>query len=242
VTPARARTSRSSPARSIEDNPCVLITFDLFSALIDSRLGASAVLDGLAHARGWPVDGGTVHDDWDRRNKASQRDEPQWIPFAEHCRRALADTYRALDLRGAADDDVAVLLRSVGDWPLWPDVVEGLPAIAARHRVGILSNVDDDVFARTRVAALVEDDAVLTSERLRAYKPGPDIYRRARERAGGGLVHVATSARDVRGALEAGIETVRLRRPGHVLDPAGPQPEREAADLAALAVALDEIS
>jgi 2-haloacid dehalogenase len=216
----------------------VLITFDLFSALIDSRLGASAVLDGLGHARGWPVDGGTVYDAWDRRNKASQRDEPEWIPFAEHCRRALADTYRALDLAADADADVEVLLRSVGDWPLWPDVAEELPALAAGQRVGVLSNVDDDVFARTRVAGFVADDAVLTSERLRAYKPGREIYLRARERAGGELLHVAASARDVRGALEAGIDVVRLRRPGHVLDPEGPQPAREARDLRELAAQL----
>lgn len=215
-----------------------LVTFDLFSALIDSRLGASAVLDGLARSRGWPTDGGTVYEEWDRRNKASQRDEPQWIPFAEHCRRALAGTYRAHDLGGDAEHDVAVLLRSVRDWPLWPDVVDGLPEIAARHRVGILSNVDDDVFARTRVAGLVADDGVLTSERLHAYKPSPAIYRRARERAGGELVHVATSARDVRGALEAGIETIRLRRPGHVLDPEGPQPERQADALRELAAMI----
>lgn len=216
----------------------VLVTFDLFSALIDSRLGASAVLDGLAHARGWACDGGTVYDAWDTRNKASQRDEREWIPFAEHCRRALADTYRVLDLSGDADEDVGVLLRSVGDWPLWPDVAGGLPEIAVRHRVGVLSNVDDDVFARTRIAALVADDAVLTSERLRAYKPGREIYRRARERAGGELLHVATSARDVRGALEAGIDVIRLRRPGHLLDPDGPQPEREADGLRELALTL----
>jgi 2-haloalkanoic acid dehalogenase type II len=215
-----------------------LVTFDLFSALIDSRLGASAVLDGLAHARGWPVDGGIVYDAWDARNKASQRDEPAWIPFAEHCRRALTGTYAQLELAGVAAEDVVVLLRSVGDWPLWPDVAEGLPQLAARHRVGVLSNVDDDVFARTRVAALVDDDAVLTSERLRAYKPGRDIYLRARERAGGDLVHVATSARDVRGALEAGIEVIRLRRPGHVLDPDGPQPDRQTSDLRELAALL----
>ena len=215
-----------------------LITFDLFSALIDSRLGGSAVLDGLARARRWPADGGTVYDAWDRRNKAAQRDEPEWISFAEHSRRALAGAYAELGLAGDADEDVVVLLRSVADWPLWPDVVETLPEIAARHRVGILSNVDDDVFARTRVAGLVADDAVLTSQRLRAYKPGPDIYRRAREHAGGDLVHVPTSARDVRGALEAGIEVIRLRRPGHVLDPTGPQPGREAADLRELAALL----
>ena len=95
----------------------------------------------------------------------------------------------------------------------------------------MLSNVDDAVFARPRVAPLVADADVLTSERLHAYKPGPEIYLRARERAGGRLVHVATSARDVRGALAAGIDVIRLRRPGHRLDPEGATPLVEAADL-----------
>jgi 2-haloalkanoic acid dehalogenase type II len=209
-----------------------LVTFDLFSALIDSRMGGSAVLDGLAHARGWRIDGGTVYDHWDARNKASQRDLAGWVPFAEHCRLALAGTYAELDLSGDADADVVVLLRSVGDWPLWPDVADELPRLAARHRIGILSNVDDDVYARTQVALLVAGADVLTSERLQAYKPGPEIYRRALERAGGALVHVPTSARDVRGALEAGIDVIHLRRPGHAVDPTGPVPERSAADLA----------
>ena len=92
--------------------------------------------------------------------------------------------------------------------------------------------MDDAVFARTQVALLVAGDGVLTSERLRAYKPAPEIYRRAVDRAGGALVHVATSTRDVRGALAAGIDVIHLRRPGHVLDATGPVPERSAADLA----------
>ncbi|GAA3177143.1 haloacid dehalogenase type II [Blastococcus jejuensis] len=215
-----------------------MITFDLFSALIDARTGASRVLAAIAAERRWPIDGERLYDEWDRRNKASQRDEREWIPFAEHCRRSLAATYADLGLTGPATVDAAMLLGSVAGWPLWPDVAAGLPPIAARHRVGVLSNVDDDVFARTKVAALVPDDAVLTSERLRAYKPDPEIYRRARERAGGALVHVATSARDVRGALEAGVEVIRLRRPGHELDPDGPRPPREAAGLAELAELL----
>ncbi len=211
-----------------------LVTFDLFSALIDSRTGASRVLTGIAAEHGWHLDGERLYDEWDRRNKASQRDEPEWMPFAEHCTRSLAATYDDLGLTGRPAADAALLLGSVSGWPLWPDVAEGLPALARRHRVGILSNVDDDVFARTQVAALVHDDAVLTSERLRAYKPHPEIYRRARDRAGGALLHVATSARDVRGAMEAGVDVVRLRRPGHHLDPDGPAPRREAADLAGL--------
>jgi 2-haloacid dehalogenase len=208
----------------------VLVTFDLFSALIDSRTGASRALGELSRARGWDVDGGRLYDLWDAHNKASQRDLDHWVPFAEHCRRALAAAYVELRRAADADADCEVLLASVGEWPLWPDVAAGLRDVAAAgYRVGVLSNVDDAVFARTRVAPLVDDTAVLTSERLRAYKPHPEIYRRAAERAGGRFVHVATSARDVRGALEAGIAVVRLRRPGHVLD--GPEPERQVDDV-----------
>ena len=68
--------------------------------------------------------------------------------------------------------------------------------------------------------------AALTSERLGVYKPHAAIYRRAVDELGP-LVHVATSARDVRGALEAGIPTVRLQRPGHELDADGPRPTHE---------------
>ena len=212
-----------------------LLTFDLFSALLDSRTGGSAAFGQIVGAHGWDVAAEDLYDRWDAANKASQRDETEWVPFTEHSRRALAAVYTDLGLDGDADADTAVLLGSVGNWPLWPDVEAGLPRLAERWRVGVLSNVDDVVFARTRVAPLVDrlsdQAAVLTSERLRAYKPGREIYLRARERAGGELVHVATSARDVRGALEAGLDVVRLRRPGHELDPAGPRPERTVASV-----------
>jgi 2-haloalkanoic acid dehalogenase type II len=222
----------------------VLVTFDLFSALIDSRTGGSAALGELARAHGWDVDGGRLYDLWDAHNKASQAELDTWVPFAEHCRRALAATYLELRRAADADDDTERLLASLPDWPLWPDVAEQLPAIARAHRIGILSNVDYDLFALTRAAAfvddgLIDDAAVLTSERLRAYKPSPVIYHRALEAAGGNLLHVATSARDVRGAVEAGIPVVRLRRPGHPADPAGPAPHREVGGLAELRVGLE---
>ena len=216
-------------ARRLAAGPCRgprLVTLDLFSALIDSRTGGSAALARITGGRGE-----RLYDVWDTANKASQRDEPTWVPFAEHCRRALASAYAGLGIDRDTDADTTALLDSVGEWPLWPDVLDGLPALAARGPVGVLSNVDDAVFARTRVAPLVDDAHVLTSERLRAYKPAPELYLRARECAGGRLVHVATSARDVRGALAADIGVIRLRRPGHQLDPRGGTPQVEAADL-----------
>lgn len=206
-------------------------TFDVFSALIDSRSGGGAVLDDLAGRRSWPVSGTDVYVRWDAINKEAQRTCRSWVTFRELSRRALAETYRQLGLSGDATADADRLLDSVGDWPLWPDVASGLARIGGDLAVGVLSNIDDDVFARTRVADLVDPEHAYTSERLRAYKPGPAIYLEAARRAGDGFVHVAASARDVRGALEAGIRTIRVERPGHRLDPAGPVPGLTASGL-----------
>jgi 2-haloalkanoic acid dehalogenase type II len=212
------------------------VTFDLFSALIDSRAGGSAVLDRIGGTRGWSATGTTVYDAWDARNKGAQRDCRTWVSYRTPARQSLADTYTALGLDGDPDADLREILDALPAWPLWPDVEEELPRLARTYPVGLLSNVDDDLFRRTRAAALVDPDLAMTSERLGAYKPDPRIYHRARQTLGA-VVHVATSARDVRGALEAGIAVVRLRRPGHDLDPAGPTPPYEAervADLPAL--------
>jgi 2-haloacid dehalogenase len=215
------------------------VTFDLFSALVDSRTGGAAALAGIGVEHGWRTAAEEVYDAWDTRNKASQKNTAEWVPFAEHCRRALADTYRALELPGDADADVTRLLGSLPDWPLWPDVPDALTALRPDHRLGVLSNVDDALFVRTRVAPFMDPADVLTSERLHAYKPHPELYRRAV--AAGVDVHVAASARDTRGALEAGMAVVRVRRPGHSLDPEGPQPELEVGDLSELPTALAKL-
>jgi 2-haloacid dehalogenase len=204
-----------------------VVTFDLFSALIDSRSGGAAALGRIAVANGWTVGGAELYDRWDAANKQAQRDCRRWVPYRELAVRALTEVYGSLGLAADAIADVDALLESLPEWPLWPDVAEGLPALGRHVRLGLLSNVDDDLLARTRAAPLVDPALAMTSERLRAYKPGPRIYHEAR-RLLGPMVHVATSARDVRGALEAGLAVVRLVRPGHELDPEGPSPAHEA--------------
>jgi 2-haloalkanoic acid dehalogenase type II len=216
-----------------------IVTCDLFSALLDSRTGATAALAALD--RSWPVPPVEVYDRWDATNKRLQRDCTTWVPFAELSRQALTATYAELGVPADADDDVAALLGSVGQWPLWPDVEQALTAVRAVARVGVLSNVDDELYAATRAAALLDPSLAMTSERLQAYKPSPQLYRAARQELGP-FVHVASSARDVRGSLEAGISAVRLVRPGHVLDPDGPAPDHVIASLTELPDLLARIA
>lgn len=213
------------------------MTFDLFSALIDSRTGAGQALDRLAQQRGWRVGGHEVYDVWDRRHKTAQRACAEWVPYDVLARTALGDAYGELELEGDAGSDLDQLLDGLPDWPLWNDVETVLPALAQHYRIGLLSNVDDRHFRRTAAAAYVDPDLAMTSERLQAYKPSPVIYHRAQS-ALGRMVHVATSARDVRGSLEAGIPVIRLRRRGHELDPAGPRPASEVDGLADVEAAI----
>lgn len=218
-------------------SPRTVVTFDLFSALLDSRCGGSAAFARLGAVNSWTATGEQVYDVWDPRNKTAQGDCESWVPWREPATRALTETYAELGLGGDATAGIEALVDSMPQWPLWPDVAVGMPEVATGHRIGLLSNVDDEIFLRTAAADLVDLDVALTSQRLQVYKPHPALYLRALEKVGS-MVHVATSARDVRGALESGIPVVRLRRPGHVLDPAGPRPAYEVDTVDDLPAAL----
>ena len=217
-----------------------VVTFDLFSALLDSRTGGSAAFDGLGLAHHWPLTGTQVYDAWDPLYKAAQRDCGSWVPWREPASRALAEVYASQNLEGDVAAAIEALVESMPAWPLWPDVAGGLAHLGSDHLVGLLSNVDDEIFRRTAAAALIDEDLAFTSQRLQVYKPHAAIYRRAFYEAPS-MVHVATSARDVRGALQAGIPVVRLRRPGHALDPDGPLPAHEVGTVDDLTVALAAI-
>jgi len=213
----------------------VNITLDVFSALIDSRTGGSRVFDQIARRQRWALRGEALYRAWDREHKRLQRECVRWEPFAALGRRALVQVLDEHRLRGDADEAMTELWASLADWPLWPDVDGGVAHLARSHRVGLLSNVDDALLARTRLASLpFAPDLVITSERVRQYKPNPSLYHAAHTIAGRSFVHVAASARDVRGALEAGVDTIRLIRAGHDIDPTGPRPTRQVTGLGEL--------
>lgn len=214
-----------------------IVTFDLFSALTDTRTGASRTFAEIAAERDWTVSGTQIYDAWDAHNKALQRDARPPITFLELSRAALVAAYDDLGLGPErAPADLVRLHETIPAWPLWEDVAEGVAAVARHCRVGLLSNVDDDLARLTRAYELVDPDLVLSSQRLGAYKPSRAFYRACiLEVAPERLVHVAASARDVRGALEADLTAIRLVRPGHDLDAGGPRPLHEVRDAADLA-------
>lgn len=212
------------------------VSFDVYSALIDSRRGAGATFARLATERGWPQDGEELYVGWDARNKALHAKADGTESFRTLAARAMADLLASLDLPDDAVSTSDALLADVGSWPTWPDVPEGLAAVATAHPVALLSNIDDDVLAMTDVGYDVT--TWITSQRAGSFKPARGIYDHARALLGDDLVHVPASGRDVYGSLTAGLRVIRVVRPGYSVDPAGPQPEHEVDDLRDLPSAL----
>jgi 2-haloacid dehalogenase len=205
----------------------VIVTFDVFSALTDSRSGGSATLQTLSEAQGWSTSGSELYDIWDAANKENHRAVERWVPFADLSVLAMRAALSKLGLPDHNADSISSdLLDSMADWPLWPDVsAESLGELPASG-LGLLSNIDDGLLAGTAAMRLgvFDPDLVVTSQRAQAYKPAPGLYHRGAELLGH-FVHVASSARDVRGAVGAGIACIRLHRPGHSLDATGPAPK-----------------
>ena len=133
---------------------------------------------------------------------------------------------RVLDRSGAPDgfdreeyfDAVYDEFTKPGVWELYPETLEVLDALAARHRLCVLSNFDRrlrTVLAQLGVLARF-DDVVISSE-AGADKPDPWIFEHALARAGC-APHEALLAGDdpecdVAGAQRAGWHAFHVERP-----------------------------
>jgi FMN phosphatase YigB (HAD superfamily) len=134
---------------------------------------------------------------------------------------------------GPPADPQAVL----ADWPPFGDTNAALDRLAAAgYRLGILSNVDDDLLAGTRRHFRAPFDIVITAQQVRAYKPAVRHFEAARRRVEGRRwLHAAQSYfHDVAPARAQDVPVAWINRKGE--RPGGEaRPDREFRTLAELA-------
>jgi 2-haloacid dehalogenase len=132
---------------------------------------------------------------------------------------------------------------SVGDWPAFPDSAPALRAFHDRYKLGIISNIDDDLFALSAPRLGGQFDWVITAQQAQSYKPALHNFHLALARIGvphHRILHVAQSLyHDIAPARTLGLSTVWVnRRQGQAgwgaTPPAQAQPDIEVPDLRTL--------
>lgn len=220
------------------------LTFDCYGTLIDWEQG---ILDALAPLRGRSAR--KVTDDWLLQRFALHESGAEAGPFRRY-RDVLIGVGRAvaadLDIE-LRDDEDELLPRSLARWPPFPDTRQSLDALASRWPLGVLSNVDDDLFAASSASLGVEFRWVVTAQQVGSYKPSERNFTALVERTGvrpDRILHIAQSRfHDIAPARDAGLRTVWVdRRAGREGGGATPDatatPELRVCGLGELCAAL----
>jgi 2-haloalkanoic acid dehalogenase type II len=214
--------------------PYDVVTFDCYGTLIDWESGITAAFLDAAREDGLALDQDAVL-------AAYHAIEPvvEAEPFRPY-REVLAETARWVAARlgwRLAEERSGFLAASLPSWQPFPDTNPALERLAAAgYRLGILSNVDDDLLAGTRRHLTVAFDPIVTAQQVGSYKPAHGHFLLARERIGDARwLHAAQSYfHDVVPARALGIPAVWVNRKRE--PPAGPaRPDREVSTLAELA-------
>lgn len=205
--------------REIPFEKISILSFDCYGTLIDWETGILKALEPVLQRHGVRLTEEEVLELYGRLES-----EIEAGPFRRY-RDVLEEVVRKIGKTfgfSPSEGEIAVLWRSLPEWPPFSDTVPSLKRLSKRFQLAILSNVDDDLFAGTRQHLGVEFDWVVTAQQVRSYKPAKAHFRtflRRVDRDFGEVVHVAQSLyHDIRPASEMGLYTVwldrRKNRPG----------------------------
>ena len=214
------------------ERPFDIITFDCYGTLIDWESGIAGAFLDAAQKDGIAL-----------RREEVLRAYEHHEPIVEHeqyrpYRDVLALTaLRVAQALGWPLESGAFLPESLPRWKPFADTNRALERLrAAGYRLGILSNVDDDLLAETRRHFTVDFDLIVTAQQVGSYKPAPGHFVAAKERIGSARwLHAAQSNfHDIVPVNAMGIPTAWVNRRGDMPLPGG-IPTHEVRDMAGLA-------
>lgn len=187
------------------------LTFDCYGTLVDWGSGIAGYLQPV-------LAGHDVHLPDVALLQLFSELEPQVQSAGGRYAQVLREVLRRMGKRlgfTPSEGEVDGFARSVGDWTPFPDTVRALKRLAGRFDLVIISNVDNDLFARTNRRLGVSFSHIITAEQVGVYKPDRAMFDAALAvlDGKGGVLHVAQSLfHDIAPAGALGLQTVWIRR------------------------------
>lgn len=190
------------------------LSFDCYGTLIDWENGILDAVNGVARRHGVEAEPGRVLELYAELEAAAEAGS--FRPYRDVLRQVMGELGARFGFV-PTEEECAGFADSIGDWRPFADTVASLRRLHSRFRLVILSNVDDDLFARTARRLEVAFEEVITAQQLGSYKPALRNFEAMLARLGvepSRLVHVAQSLyHDHVPAQRLGLATVWIDRP-----------------------------
>ncbi len=217
-----------------------VLTFDCYGTLIDWETGILSALQPLFAERGITVSDEQILELYGSFESAAEKGE--YRPYRMVLRNVVVEFGREFGFDPTVKE-LTILEDSLSEWPPFPDTVASLRAMQSRYKLGIVSNVDTDLFEVTNKSLEVTFDFLITAQHVKSYKPSQQNFEYALKIIGGpkgNILHIAQSLyHDIVPAGQLGLNTVwvdrRARKPGPGSTPsAAAAPDLEVGDLSEL--------
>ena len=223
-----------------------VVTFDCYGTLINWEAGILGALRPIFAAHGVQIDDAEILRLYGEFELEAQTGE--YRSYREVLRSVVARFAQHFGFEADTAEQNS-LPDSMQTWQPFPDSVAGLQRLKTKLKIGIISNVDDDLFAASRRKLQTDFDFVITAGQARAYKPSLKIFELAEKKLGvkrSEWLHAGQSIHhDVVPAQSLGLATVWVNRPSArpnvgAVRQASAKPDIQVHSLAELATLITE--
>jgi len=218
-----------------------VITFDCYGTLIDWETGILNALRSMREAAHLRASDDEVLEAYALLE--STLESGDYLKYRD----VLRGVMRGLAQRFATPAEkvnLDALAGSLGEWPPFADTISSLERLKKHKKLAVVSNTDDDLFAKTVRVLRVPFDFVITAEQVGAYKPAHRNFEHALDVMGvpkERVLHAAQSRfHDIAPARALGISCVWVNRRHHrsgegATASSNATPDLEVRDLKSLA-------
>jgi 2-haloacid dehalogenase len=124
------------------------LTFDCYGTLIDWERGILNALQPVLAPRGVDVGEEELLELYARHE--AELEAGTYLPYRDVVAGSLRRLAADLD-HDVSDEEAAAFAAAVGDWPAFPDTASSLRHLQDRFRLGVITNCDRDLFARSNL-------------------------------------------------------------------------------------------
>src|ERR1700733_15186343 len=222
------RRSKQTPE---PDTPPMLLSFDVFGTLINVRESSYDAFRSILGEYGRSdVDVRAFWEYWEERNISHYWET--YRPYKEICALSLSEAFAHFNVPGDPSA-ISHYFDAFSRFQLYPDVLSTLESLSRRHRLAIVSNIDNDLLAATPLRR--EFDLVCTAEKAPATEPAGVPLNQ--------ILHSGQSQfTDMVGGKPLGLTIAWINRRNIELAPSVPKPDFIFPDIASLIPLIERMA